>query len=143
MTILLILLGCLPFILGGLMHWLMMSNSFLFSNVGYIVVSILTLLLWAVLAYFIKPYIKSTQKVLIGMHAIPAFVLLLLVIQELFLHSYWSNFFGLLTQIYYLPLLRLSTILIGWLTTSLSVIFFVAFLLMIGAAFVGCKLRRK
>lgn len=143
MTILLIVLGLLPFALGGLTNWLMVANSYMLPPALLLVISLIALLFWAVLAYVTKKYIRDTKKVMLCLHVVPLIMLLLLGIQELLLHQYWTNFFGMLTQLYYLPLLRLGTILIGWLSASLFPIYCVAFLLMAVAAFAGCKLQRK
>lgn len=143
MTIVLIALGLLPFAFGGLLQWILSMNSYWLPDFVIIPINILFLLLWAALAYLMKPYIKDIKRVLLGLHVIPLVILLLLGIQGLILHQYWPNFFGQLTQIYYLPLVRIGSLLIGWLGTSVFFFFFVAFLLMVLAAFVGCKLRRK
>lgn len=143
MIVILIALGLIPFALGGLLQWILTLNNFLLSPTIPIVISLVTLLLWAALAYLIKPYIKSTSKVMLGMHVIPLIVLLLHGIQGPILHQYWPNFFGLLTQIYYLPLVRIGSLLTGWMGATMFLICCVSFLLMVLAAFVGCKLNKK
>ena len=80
---------------------------------------------------------------MLGMHVIPLLVLLLHGIQGPILHQYWPNFLGLLTQIYYLPLVRIGSLLTSWMGTSMFLICLVSFLLMVGVSFAGCKLNKK
>ena len=65
MTILLIVLGLLPFALGGLANWLMVANSYMLPPALLLVISLIALLFWAALAYVAKKYIKDTKKVMI------------------------------------------------------------------------------
>ena len=143
MIVVLIAIGLIPFALGGLLQWILSLNNFLLAPAGLIVISLVTLLIWGILAYLIKPYIKSTTKVMLGMHVIPLIVLLLHGIQGPILHQYWPNFFGLLTQIYYLPLVRIGSLLTSWFGTTVFITCLVSFLLMVLSAFVGCKLNKK
>lgn len=143
MIVVLIAIGLIPFALGGLLQWILSLNDFLLAPAVLIVISLVTLLVWGVLAYLIKPYIKSTTKVMQGMHVIPLIVLLLHGIQGPILHQYWPNFFGLLTQIYYLPLVRIGSLLTSWFGTTMFITCLVSFLLMVLSAFVGCKLNKK
>lgn len=143
MIVVLIALGLIPFALGGLLQWILSLNNFLLAPPILIVISLVTLLIWGVLAYLIKPYIKSTTKVMLGMHVIPLIVLLLHGIQGPILHQYWPNFFGLLTQIYYLPLVRIGSLLTSWFGTTMFITCLVSFLLMVLSTFVGCKLNKK
>jgi len=143
MIVVLIAIGLIPFALGGLLQWILSLNNFLLAPASLIVISLVTLLIWGILAYLIKPYIKSTTKVMLGMHVIPLIVLLLHGIQGPILHQYWPNFFGLLTQIYYLPLVRIGSLLTSWFGTTMFITCLVSFLLMVLSAFVGCKLNKK
>ena len=83
-----IALGLIPFALGGLLQWILSLNNLLLAPAVLIVISLVTLLIWGVLAYLIKPYIKSTTKVMLGMHVIPLLMLLMHGIQGLVLHQY-------------------------------------------------------
>ncbi len=143
MVVILIALGLIPLALGGLLQWILSLNNFLLAPAILIVISLVTLLIWGVLAYLIKPYIKSTTKIMLGMHVIPLLMLLLHGIQGPILHQYWPNFFGLLTQIYYLPLVHIGSLLTSWFGTTMFLICLVSFLLMVLTAFAGCKLNKK
>lgn len=143
MIVVLITLGLIPFALGGLLQWILTLNNFLLAPAALLIFSLITLLIWGVLAYLIKPYIKCTKKVMLGLHVVPLIMLLLNGIQGQILHQYWPNFFGLLTQIYYLPLVRIGSLLTGWFGTNMFIICLVSFLLMVFAAFAGCKLNKK
>ncbi len=143
MTIVLVALGLLPFTLGGLLNWLLMSSSYVLPPVVLAAVALVALLAWSALAYTVKPYIKNRRKVVLSLHIVPLFILILLGIQELILHGYWMNFLGLLTQLYYLPLLNLCSALTRWWNPSLFSSYCVAFLLMVAASIIGCRLRKK
>ena len=143
MVIVLIALGLIPFALGGLLQWILTLNNFLLAPATLLIISLVTLLIWGVLAYLIKPYIKSTKNVMLGLHAVPLIILLLNGIQGPILHQYWPNLFGLLTQIYYLPLVRIGSLLTAWFGTNMFIICLVSFLLMVLTAFAGCKLNKK
>ena len=91
------------------------------------------------------------------LHVIPIINLLLLGIQEFILNSYWTNLVGTLTQIYILPFARICFIIVGrlgallhdpcggahWFASTVFACGLWAFLMMVAAAFVGCKLNKK
>lgn len=140
MLVILILLGLIPFALGGFMNWIMMTDA---NTIPPFVLSgIVVLLLWAVIAFIVKPHIKDIKKVVIGLNLVAFVVLVLVAIQELLLQAYWNNFVGIWTQFYYLPLLNIGFALTSW-SHSVFSAYCVAFLLMVFAAVLGCKLRKK
>ena len=67
-------------------------------------------------------------------------VLVLLGVQELSLHAYWDNAVGLLTQFFYLPLLRLGAIVAMW-TGQVFWFYFGAFLLLVLSSWLGCRAK--
>ena len=140
MLAILVVLGMIPFALGGFMNWLMMTHSN--PLIPYELFGIVTLLIWATIAFFIKPYIKNTMKVVVGLNSIGFVVLILIGIQELLLQAYWLNFVGTWTQHYYLPLLVIGFALTGW-SNSVFGAYCAAFLLMVIVTVLGCKLRKK
>ena len=64
----------------------------------------------------------------------------LLGVQELSLHAYWDNAVGLLTQFFYLPLLRLGAIVAMW-TGQVFWFYFGAFLLLVLSSWLGCRAK--
>ena len=70
----------------------------------------------------------------------PLVVLVLLGVQELSLHAYWDNAVGLLTQFFYLPLLRLGAIVAMW-TGQVFWFYFGAFLLLVLSSWLGCRAK--
>ena len=72
---------------------------------------------------------------------LPALVVLVLLgVQELSLHAYWDNAVGLLTQFFYLPLLRLGAIVAMW-TGQVFWFYFGAFLLLVLSSWLGCRAK--
>jgi len=140
MLAILILLGLLPFALGGFLNWFMMANS---GVLPYLMpIGLVTLLLWAAMAFAVKPYAKSTKKTVVGLN-LPALIVLILVgIQELVLHAYWPNVIGSWTQVFYLPLLHLGFRLTFWSHGVFSA-YCASFLLMAAASAMGCAIRKK
>lgn len=140
MLAILVVLGMIPFALGGFMNWLMMNHPS--RLIPFELFGIVVLLIWVMIAFFMKPYIKSTMKVVIGLNFVGFVVLILLGIQVLFLQAYWLNFVGSWTQHYYLPLLVIGFALTGW-SQSVFGAYCAAFLLMVIVTLLGCKLRKK
>lgn len=140
MQVILVVLGLIPFAFGGFMNWIMMT----YSNTipPFALYSIVTLLIWAAIAFIVKPYIKNTTKIILGLNLVAFIVLVLVGIQELLLHAYWQNFIGIWTQFYYLPLLSISFRLTDW-SHSVFGAYCMAFLLMVIATLLGCKLRKR
>lgn len=140
MAVLLPIVGLLPFAVGGLLNWLMLSYpSF---TPPFILIAIVFLCLWGGAAYILKRTTMHTA-VLVCLMNLPAFVVLILLgVQELILHSYWLNFVGLWTQYFYLP-----TLTIGYKLTAFSSSVFAAycasFVLMVAVSAIGCKLRKS
>lgn len=139
MLILLVLLSLLPFAFGWIANWLIMSHSG--TTPPFMLISIVFLLIWAAIAFFAKPYIKSTAKIVISMNAVAFLVLVLNGIQQLLLHSYWLNFVGKWTQVFYLPLVFLGARLTIWCPSIFSAAC-ASFVLMVIATIVGSKIRK-
>lgn len=139
MLILLILLSLLPFAFGWIANWLIMSHSG--TTPPFMLISIVFLLIWAAIAFFAKPHIKSTAKIVISMNAVAFLVLVLNGIQQLLLHSYWLNFVGKWTQVFYLPLVFLGARLTNWCPSIFSAAC-ASFALMVLATWIGSGIRK-
>lgn len=157
MIILLITLGLIPLLPGGIMYLLLVINDNQVSGTIHVIITLLTLILWGVPAYIAKRRTNSTAKTILLLHVIPLINLLLLGIQEFVLNHYWTNFLGTLTQIYIFPFARICGILNGrlaallhdpcggthWFGATVFATGLWAFLMMLAAAFIGCKINKK
>lgn len=131
--------GFLPFALGHIQNCLMLSNAD--AVLPYTLISVLFLFLWAFLAFLLNKRGKRTKQTLLFLNLPAAAVLALLGVQELLLHRYWANAIGIWTQIFYLPLVNLGALLTGW-SHSLFAAYAASFLLILAAAYAGCRLRK-
>lgn len=135
-----LIIGALPFILGGLQNWFMLR--YMDFPLPYALIAVLFLLLWGVVAFFIKKFHRSTAKTLFFLNFIAAADMILVAIQELFIHSYWMGPLGKWSQLFYLPLLNLGVRFTTW-SHNVFAAYAVSFLLMLAASFVGCRLRDR
>ena len=135
-----IALGALPFALGGLLNWYMLTHqgAFLLWSLG----SVLFLLIWGGLGFLLNWKHDQAKKVTLFLNLIPLIVLLLVAVQELILGAYWGSFIGIWSQHFYLPLMGLGFIFTGW-SSSVFPAYVISFLLMVGTSFVGASLRER
>ncbi len=138
MTILLILLGALPYLIGGLLNQYLLSATDDFPSLGLI--AFVFLLFWAALACLCNRKGEHTRQVFLCMNVIPTVNLLLIGFQELILHRYWLNIVGAYCQHYFLPVLTWGFRLSNWSSKTFAA-FAVCYGLMALAAWLGCKLR--
>ena len=119
----LFLVGLSPFLLGWLLS---LGMTTIFAQMGawfYIVVGLAVLTLWMVVSgtFGFKGSKRGMALTMLCINLPALVVLVLLGVQELSLHAYWDNAVGLLTQFFYLPLLRLGAIVAMW--TGVLVLF--------------------
>jgi len=143
----LVLAGLLPLLVGYLLNHLMMT-VFYTVRLPYNLISLLYLALWCLLGFLMFPLAPSVKQGVLLAHIPACAAFLLILFQELVLGHYWINQIGLATQFFYLPLVSLAYML-TFFTSSMSVVYLISFLLMIGAFYLGCslgkwyRLRRK
>ena len=101
MTFLLICLGALPFVLGGVMNWAMLTWQN--SLPPLLLIALLLLLVWGLIAFLARPRTKSTVAVILPLNLIAFLVLLLLVLLVL----------GLVVALIVLGLIVLGAVLIA------------------------------
>ena len=140
MTLVLIILGALPFVLGGIQNWYMTTH--MDSLPPYTLIAFAVLLIWGLLAFFFNHDGTRTKRIVVFLNLIAAVDLFLIGIQELILHAYWMNLIGAWSQFFYLPVLRLGFSLTSW-SPHVFLAYAASFLLMAGASILGCKLREK
>jgi len=140
MITLTITLGALPFIVGGLQNWYMLSHAD--SLLPYRLISVFFLLVWGCIAFVLKGNHQRTKEIVIFLNLIAALDLLLIGVQELIFHAYWMNSIGGWSQLFYLPMINLGFGLTNW-SHSVFPAYVMSFALMVVASFVGCILREK
>ena len=140
MTGILLILGALPFILGGIQNWYMLNNPD--SLLPYGLIAFVFLSAWCFIAFLLNKDGKRTRQIVLFLNLIAALDLLLVGIQELIFHAYWMNHIGLWSQLFYLPVLNLGVNLTSW-SHTLFLAYAAGFILMICCSFVGCNLRKK
>lgn len=138
LVVLFVVLGALPFAVGGIQNWYMLT--YMDSALPFRLIPVLFLLVWGCIAFFLNGKRQTTKKIVICLNLIAAIDLMLLGAQELILHAYWLNVIGRYSQYFYLPMITL-----GFRLTKQFLHVFpayaVSFILMVGASFIGCKLR--
>jgi len=133
--------GLIPFLMGYLMNWSML-NIFFDVRVPYALISIITLVIWGLLSYFLSGYAGTYKQTVILMN-LPAFIVLILIsVQLLIFKAYWLNIIGMAVQIFYLPLMNISFLLTSWSHNMLPA-YFAAFILMVAASSLGCYANKK
>ena len=94
------------------------------------------------LAFLLKKQIKDRKTLLLSLLAVPAGMLILAEL-KLLIEGTWPVI-GYLTDVYFLPLLRLASPLTSWMgMLFIFATYALAFLMMAAAALVGCKLQKK
>ena len=104
MTLVLILLGALPFVFGGVQNWYMTTH--MDSLLPYTLIAFAVLLIWGLLAFFFNQDGTQTKRIVVCLNLIAAVDLFLIGVQELILHAYWMNLIGAWSQFFYLPVLH-------------------------------------
>lgn len=142
----LILLGLVPLVLGFLMNSWMMGNQN--SVLPFKIIGIIFLLFWVLVGFITCDFERTPFKSAIIAN-LPAFLILLfLFFQEIILGRFWANMFGIVTQFYFLPLINLSSSIVGFffsligLGIHFSLVSLVSFLFMFGAYWFGSYLKK-
>ena len=130
-------LGCLPFVCGGLMDWYMMQNEE--ARLPFFIIGVLFLVLWSAIAFLMLPHMENTKKTVRWLNAVGFVVLLLLLVQDLVVGAYWTNFLGRWTQYYYLPMLYIGFQLLNG---SLIGSYVISYALMVVVSVMGCNWRK-
>lgn len=138
--ILLLFMGLLPFFLALSMNALLLRTMNLVLPYPWLGGA--WLLLWGLLGCFTAGCAGSVKEASFLAHMIPLVVLLLLLYQELILGQYWFNFWGLATQLYYLPLLNIAFTLTAW-AHRVWPAYIASFALMYVAFYLGGCIRKR
>jgi len=136
----LVAVGLVPLALGAVLHAIVLARPDTIPPVFWIGVGFL--LLWGVLGYLLCGWGDSKIEVTAYAHLIGGIFLLLILFQEIVLGHYLSNALGLVTQSYFLLLLNVSFWLAPW-AGYVWAVNIVALVLMIGAFYLGCHIKKK
>ena len=140
MTVLLVILGLLPFAAGGVMNHSMMAHPDTLPP--FLLIGLLLLLGWGLISFFAVRRGGSVETVVLSLNAVAALVLILLGVQELILGAYWMNAAGAWTQFFYLPLLNLGFTLTPW-SHSVFPAYAASFILLAAASALGSLLGTR
>lgn len=145
--VILFLLGLTPLVLGFLMNSWMMKNQN--SILPFKLIGIIFLIFW-VLVGFITCKFERTPLKSAMIANLPGFLMFLFILfQEIILGRYWANMFGIVTQFYYLPLVNISTSIVGFLFSLIgwrihfSIISLISFLFMFGSYYLGSYFKNR
>ena len=136
----LVMLGAVPFVVGGIQNWYMLT--YMDSLLPYGLISVSFLLVWGCIAFHFNRNHQRTKEIVIFLNLIALLDLLLIGFQELIFHAYWMNSIGLWSQFFYLPMINLGFSLTTW-SHSVFPAYVVSCILLVAASFAGCKLREK
>ena len=136
--IILNLLGFIPLFIGIIMNYIIMQDVILsFNLIGFIFI-----IFWIFIGYKTEGVEETPAKTSISIHMPAAFALILVLFQELILGQYWFNILGMLTQLFFLPLISIGSYLTFW-TPRIWPVYIVAFLLMIGSYYIGIRIKKR
>lgn len=134
----LILLGAMPLGVGWLLNWYMTIHPETFPPL--FIIGAAFLIIWACVAWNMNKKLRSTGLVMLSLNAVAALCLILLGIQAL-AGAYWENFWGVMSQMFYMPMLYFCAVFFNW--AGVFGIYLFCFLLMALASFIGCKIAEK
>ncbi len=142
----LILISVLPILLGYLINYLIMR--FAWGGLLGILIPLGFYLLWTLVGYFSAHQHQRFIVNLLYAHGMAFFCLLLIIIQHSILQQVPLNLWGVLPQMYYLPMISLAAMLAKPLLFFIEIFrfeFFVipAFLMMIGSFTIGYRMKLR
>lgn len=127
-------------------------NSWILENqesvLPFKLIGFLFLTFWVIVGFIGFKFEKTLLKSVVIAHLPALLILLLIMFQEIILGQLWSNLFGLATQLYYLPLINISTSVAGIFSfllsgmTGLGSASLIGLLLMFAAYFVGYSFNK-
>jgi 4-amino-4-deoxy-L-arabinose transferase-like glycosyltransferase len=118
-------------------------NNIMWTKLTLDLISIFFFLCWGLLGFVFCKFVKTKMSALIICN-LPAFIVLILIlIQELINKKYWSNGWGIATQFYYLPTLRIGSFVTPDFMPYMWQTYIVSFTLMIIVFCLGCYIRDK
>jgi len=139
--LLLLLIGLIPFAIGYGLNALMLG-AWYNGTLPYGWIGAGMLAVWFVLGLLARPLSGTAFKSAVIAHIPALIVLALLLYQEWVLGQYWLNVFGLVTQLFFLPLVNL-TAKIAFFANTMPPVYIMAFLLLFAVFWLGGRLRTR
>lgn len=142
----LLLFSASPFAIGYMINYAILN--FNWYGKGISLISILFAAYWFFVGYKSYDYVKSTKESILLGNSFAIISIILLLFQRIFLQRYSFGILGFAPQMFYLPMLRLST----WMqrvflffirTTSGTTIFTISFILMMLIYYIGYNKNLK
>lgn len=144
-TIKLVLLGFMPLVIGYALNYAMLSWPLYGWKLN--IISVALLLLWGLLAYCAAAPGKSPAVQALLLCAFGILMLLLVLCQELVFGQYWPGVVGLSTQMYFLPLMSLSSSLLASVFHAPAITVWLCCVIvwacMFAVSCLGCRLKQK
>ena len=133
-----LLTGLVPLALGWLINWHMMLHPDTFPPL--FIIGIAMLFVWGWMARNMNKKVLNTALVVLCQNAVGLVSIVLIAIQAA-TGAYWENLVGIFSQMYYIPVMYVSTVFfVRW---GVFLVYFVTFVLMTLASFVGCRIAEK
>lgn len=110
----------------------------------YTFIGIIFLAFWLLVGFLTAKFNNTPLKSAIIINLPALFILLIIMFQDIIAAEFWTNAFGRATQYYFMPLLNLSSSVVGvFLTVHVWSASFIAFLLMFAAYYLGAFLKEQ
>ena len=138
----LIAFGCVPFLLGWAMDYATRLSSYT-NSLPMLLICVLTLTIWAAVAFLFSKNGTPMYKVILLMNRIGFIDLMLLGTQELIIGHYLLNEIGIWSQYFYMPVMMPMVILLWLGSIPLFAIYCACFFSLVIASFAGCKCYEK
>ena len=107
----LVILGLMPLGVGWLLNWYMTIHPETFPPM--FIIGAAFLVIWGYISWKMDKKILSTFPVMLCQNGGAAVALLLLAIQAL-QGAYWENLPGVLSQMFYMPMLYFGAVFFNW-----------------------------
>lgn len=141
--IFIIITGFSPLLIGYGLHLFITYSTNAKPGIALDLFCILFFLYWGLMGFAFCKFTDSKLNTSILCN-FPAFIVLLLIlVQELINKRYWTNLWGFITQIFYLPTLRISFAVKPNFLYYMWQSYIISFLLMMAASYIGCSIRAK
>lgn len=144
-NIMCVLFGFFPLLIGFIMNYALKVSNYMLV-LPYTLIGIVVLGIWCTAAYIFNKKIRNPYKVMLLLNLI-AFLDFLLICVQLFVYDqFWFNIVGIWSQVFYLPLTRLSSLIVRLLPLPYITtvpIKLISFMLLLIASFIGCKCYEK
>ena len=101
----------MPFVIGFLMNSWLMQNPY--SILPFKLIGFIYLTFWLIIGFISYKIEKTLLKPAVIAHLPAILMLSLIMYQEIILGQYWSNTIGIAAQIFYLPLINISSSVVG------------------------------